>query len=210
MNDRYAGGSPDNRLIWWQAQRGDFGLPDFIYTLLVFAVILVFGLGAGSAFIGLFPGVNTQTASISGAGVPWLGLLALVVTAAIWFGVELRYGFSWLILALIVVGAAAVSAIVSTLSLDVLAAEEPDAFVGGLGLLPLIGVLLLAVSAMVGEGLILGASFGLLAGILIGGLAGFPISFNAVLIMMLIFAPVGVIAGGFGGLIRAAVRRRRR
>jgi hypothetical protein len=201
--------SEGNRASWWRAQRNAFGLPDSLYAPVPFAVVLVVALGAGSGFLGLYPGVNTHTATLSGEGAPWIGLIVLLAVAGLWYWRVLHNGYALQAMALIVAGAVIVDLLVNSLALDVLATEEPDAFIGGLGLALLLGGLLLFLGLLF-EGFVPSVLMGALMGLFLGGLAGFPVGLTAMLIMAVIYGPIGALAAGFGGLLRLVLTRFRR
>ncbi|MBN2471992.1 MAG: hypothetical protein JXN59_14825 [Anaerolineae bacterium] len=202
----------ERRAYWWQAQRNDFGLPDFLYAPLPFAVLLVLALGAGSAFLGLYPGVNTHDVTLSGAGAPWIGLLVLVAFAALWYRAILHRGYSLPWMAGIVVLAIGLALAVNALALDVLLPDYPDALIGGLGMVALLGGLLLLMGFLF-EGFVLCVLMGTLMGIFVGVLAGFALGFEYVLMMVAIYGPIGALLGSIGGLLRpwfAEFRRKQR
>lgn len=200
--------SQDARAAWWLAQRNNFGLPDALYAPLPFGVLLAAALGAGCAFIGLYPGVSTLDATLSGVGAPWIGLGLLLLLAALLYWRALRHAYAPLPLALIVGAALLLDLLVNALALDLLLPEQADALIGGLGLLPMISGLLLLLGLLF-EGLVLSTLMGTLMGALLGGLMGFVLSEAALLIMLLIYTPLGALAGLLGGLLRPLLLRLR-
>jgi len=206
MDYRHA--SPEqSRAFWWQSQQNDFGLPDAVYAPLPFAVVLVLALGVGSSFIGLFPGVDTHTATLSGLGAPWIGLLVLLAVAGLWYWRVLHKGYAPSGMAIITLCALVIALLVNTLALDVLAVEYPDAFIGGLGLGLLFGGLLLLIGFLF-EKFVLSVLMGLLMGLFLGVLAGFAIGFEAILLLIFIYGPIGALAGGLAGMLRPMLVRR--
>jgi hypothetical protein len=129
----------------------------------------------GSSFIGLFPGVNTRSATLSGAGAPWIGLIVLLAIAGVWYWRELHNGYSPLGMGVIVACAVAIALLVNTLSLQVLVVRQPDAFIGGLGLGLLFGGLLFLMGFLF-KGFMLSVYMGAIMGLFLGGLAGFVIN----------------------------------
>ncbi|MCA9884147.1 MAG: hypothetical protein KC708_14285 [Anaerolineae bacterium] len=199
----------EKRANWWDSQRNSFGLPDALYAPLPIALLLIIGLGIGSSFLGLYPGVDTHEVTLSGVGAPWLGVVILLVIAALWYGVILHRGYSLLMMGLITLIAALLSVAVTQLSLDTLAPEYPDAFIGGLGLALLMGAVLVLMGLVMEDSFILSLLIGGAIGLLMAVLAGFVISFDAILIMILIYGPLGIIGGGIGGLLRLLYMRLR-
>ncbi len=208
-----SGWTPEKkRATWWQEQRSsirDFGLPGVLGGPWPVTILLVLALGVGSAVIGLIPGVNTHDVTLSGAGAPWIGLVVLLAVAAVWYWRELRHGYPLPWMAIIVAAAVVLALLVNTLALDTLAVEQPDAFIGGMGLGWLMGGLLFLMGFLF-EGFALSLLMGVLMGVFLGVLAGFVISFDAVLIMVGIYAPLGVLAGGLAGILRPVVQDFRR
>ncbi|MCA9909358.1 MAG: hypothetical protein KC519_11965 [Anaerolineae bacterium] len=201
--------SDQRRAYWWQAQRNDFGLPDSLYAPLPLALVLILALGVGSSFIGLLPGVDTQTATLSGAGAPWIGLGVLLVSAGVLYGRVLHNGYAPLWMAVIVACAVVIALLINTLALDVLVVEYPDAFIGGLGLGWLFGGLLI-LAGFLFDGFVLSVLMGVVMGLLLGGLAGLPIGFEAMVLLMFVYGPIGALAGGLAGMLRPLFSRRRR
>ncbi|MCA9888322.1 MAG: hypothetical protein KC546_08110 [Anaerolineae bacterium] len=199
----------EKRANWWDSQRNSFGLPDALYAPLPIALLLIIGLGIGSSFLGLYPGVDTHEVTLSGAGAPWLGVVILLVIAALWYGVILHRGYSLLMMGLIALIAALLSVAVTQLSLDTLAPEYPDTFIGGLGMVFLIGAVTLLVGFAMEGNFILSLLMGAFMGLFMAILAGFILGFEAILIMMLMYGSTGIIIGGLSGLLRLLYMRLR-
>ncbi|MBL8134812.1 MAG: hypothetical protein JNL42_23330 [Anaerolineae bacterium] len=194
------------RARWWAAQQNTFGLPKSLYAPLPFAVVTVIGLGAGGGFLGLVPGVNTLEATLSGVGAPWIGLAVVGLVAGLWYWRALRHAYAavWMVAMTGLAGGIAV--LVSTLVLDVLVVELPDAVIGGLGLAFLFVPLLLALSLLL-DGFVLSVYVSTFMGGFIGGMAGFPIDFGVLLLFIFVYAPIGALVGGIGGILRPLIRR---
>ena len=199
----------EKRANWWDSQRNSFGLPDALYAPLPIALLLIIGLGIGSSFLGLYPGVDTHEVTLSGVGAPWLGVVILLVIAALWYGVILHRGYSLLMMGLIALIAALLSVAVTQLSLDTLAPEYPDTFIGGLGMVFLIGAVTLLVGFAMEGNFILSLLMGAFMGLFMAILAGFILGFEAILIMMLMYGSTGIIIGGLSGLLRLLYMRLR-
>lgn len=197
------------RARWWRSQRNTFGLPDRLYSPLPFAATAATALGMGGGFLGLLPGVNTQQATLSGQGAPWIGLMIVMIVAGLWTGHALRHGYSPLGLAIIVALALVFALGITALSLDILVVDMPDAFIGGLGLAFLFGPLLLAIGLLF-DGFVLSIYMSAFMGALLGGLAGFPVSLSGLLLMAVIHAAIGGLAGGLAAIIRSGIRQLRR
>ncbi len=199
----------EQRAAAWRWEQNDFGLPDFLYTPLTFTIFLIVTLGVSSSVLGLLPGVNTRAATLSGVGTPWISLLALLVIAGFWSWRALSSLYATLSLALIVAAAVIVTLLANLLFLDTLLIQNPDAFIGSLGLC-LFTIPLFFLMGFLFEGFMLSAYMGLFTGLLLGGLLGFPLSFGGFFIMMFIHGPLGALAGGTAGLVRPMFRNRRR
>lgn len=197
------------RARWWQSQRSTFGLPDRLYSPLPFAAVAVTTLGVGGGLLGLLPGVNTQEATLSDWGAPWIGLMIVLIVSGVWTGHALRHGYSPLSLAIIVAFALVLAVGINSLSLDVLVEAMPDTFIGGLGLSFVFGPLLLAIG-LIFDGFILSVYMGTFMGVLLGGLAGFPISFSSLMLMAVMYGTIGGLAGGLAAVVRSQVKRLRR
>ncbi len=196
----------ERRAQWWSWERRKFDLPGFLYHPLLFAVILVAVLGAGSGFIGLLPGVDTHRATLSGVGAPWLGLVTLVGIAALWYWQALHNGYPLPWMAAIVVAAAAVLLLITDLALKELAVTQTDTFIGGLGTGLLMGGLGLLMGLAL-DGLLLGILLGLLMGVVIGVLLGLPLDFEAILIMALINSTIMALTAGIGGMLHPFIKK---
>jgi hypothetical protein len=196
----------EKRRAWWQSQRNVLSLPRFINAPLAIAVLLVLGLGAGSCFLGLLPGVNTHEVTLSGAGTPWIGLVILLVVAALWYWRILHNGYSLLAMGGIVALAIVIALLLNGFALNTLAPQNPDATIGGLGIGWLFGGLLLA-TGFTNEGFILSLLMGAFMGVFLGVLSSFMFGFEYILIFVLIYGPIGILAGGIGGVLRPIVQR---
>lgn len=195
------------RAQWWLAQRNDFGLPNALYAPGPVAVMLVLGLGVGSGFLGLFPGANTHEMTLSGVGAPWIGLVILLAIAGLWYWQVFHNGYSRLAMGAIVGVACVVAVLISTLTLDVLVDENPDAVVGALGAMGwIIGALLLMMGLLF-EWFIVSLLMGALMGLLIGLLVSFGLGGSYIPIMMVVYGSIGILAGGLGGLLRPVLLR---
>lgn len=193
MNERLP---QEGRARWWKAQQNTFGLPNRLYAPLPFAVVVVAGMGIGSGFLGL----------LSGVGAPWIGLVVLALTAGLWYWRVLHKGYSAVWMIVMIAPAAVFAVLVSTLTLDVLVVELPDAVIGGLGLAFLFVPLLLALSLLL-DGFVLSVYVSTFMGGFIGGMAGFPIDFGVLLLFIFVYAPIGALVGGIGGILRLLIRR---
>jgi len=197
----------ERRERWWFSQRDDFGLPGALYAPLPVAILLVIALGLGCAFVGLFPGVDTRDVTLSGAGAPWIGLLVLSVVSMFWQLTTLKYAFSSLWVGIMLAVSVVLVVGVSLISVNVLAEEWPDPFIGGMGILWLLGGLLLLMGFLF-DGFLLSLLMGAMMGAFLGVMSAFVISFEAVLIMVAIYLPVGALAGGIAGALKPLIKPR--
>ncbi len=199
----------ERRARWWERERQKFDLPAALYRPRPFAVILIAVLGAGSAFVGLFPGLDMHNLAVSGVGASWIGLLTLLIVAGLWYWRDLQHGYPPRWMAGIVAAAALVAVIVTTLFLSMLSGADVgtlDTLVGGLGAGPLMAGLGLFMGLLLGDGVLLGVLLGLIIGVVAGVMLGLPKDLPGILLMAAIFGSVIPLVAGTAALAHRRVK----